>query len=265
MTDSDVRFEIDNRVGYITLNRPQKHNAFNGRVVGRLGEIVETLNSNEDVIATVLQGKGESFSAGADLDWMRDMAEAGIDQNREDALKLAETLYDLYTLEPTSISLVHGTAMGGALGLISCSDIVVAERSTTMGFSEVRLGLIPATISPYVISAIGQRQARRYFQTGETFSGDTAKELGLVHELVDSESELNDRLQSILDSIRENGPEAMKKAKKLCLDFGRFQITEEIIQETAERIANTRCSSEGQEGIRAFLEDRTPDWMNEDS
>ncbi len=259
-----VQFQVTDRMARVTLNRPDRHNAFNSNVIDQLDEILSELEGREDVIALVLRGRGESFSAGADLNWMEEAAGASEKENREDALELARMLNDLYTLPLTTIACVKGAALGGGLGLVACCDIVITRTDATFGLSEVRVGLIPATISPYVLAAIGPRQTRRYAQTGERFTGTKAAELGLAHEVVEDDDEMENVLDELLRSLRKNGPRAMAKAKQLCLDFAGRRISEDVIEETARRIAAARTSEEGREGVRAFLSDRPPSWINEE-
>lgn len=256
---------MSDRVAHLSLNRPDRHNAFNRDVIDRLSHLFNDFARRDDIVAVVLEGKGKSFSAGADLNWMEEAAQASYEENEADAWALADMLYDLYTLPQATIGSVHGAAMGGGLGLAACCDIVVCRENTTFALSEVRLGLIPATISPYVIRAIGARQARRFFQTGERFSGEKAGEIGLAHEVVENAEEQEETVKDLLDEIKNNGPEAMKKAKRLTRKFGYGQITDEEIRETSRLIADTRSSAEGREGVRAFLEDRDPNWEHPES
>lgn len=255
-----VLLDIKDRVAHITLNRPDKHNAFDGSVIDRLMEIMDTIEEEEDLVAAILRGKGKSFSAGADLSWMKKAVDASEEENRQGALRLSRVLNKLNTLPVVTIACVQGAAMGGGLGLVACCDIVIAQENAIFSFSEVQVGLIPATISPYVLNTIGQRQARRYFQTGEKMSPARAQEMDLVHEVVLDDDAMNEQLETLLRSIRTNGPSAMKQAKQLCLDYAGKTVTEEVIKDTADRIAQARVSAEAQEGIQAFLEDRKPDW-----
>jgi methylglutaconyl-CoA hydratase len=182
-------------------------------------------------------------------------------QNRDDAMKLARMLHRLYTLPKVTIACVQGAAMGGGMGLASCCDIVIAEADAVFALSEVKLGLIPATIAPYVLRAIGERQARRYFQTGERFDGKKAQEIGLVHRVAERPEDVEYLLHTVLKDIAANGPQAMAAAKKLCLDYAGRSVTEEIIGDSAARIATIRAGTEAKDGLAAFLEKRKAKWV----
>ena len=249
MTDS-VLLSIDNHVATITLNRPDVHNAFNAAMIADLADAFDELSGNNDVSVVILRGAGKSFSAGADLNWMKDSIEFSRDENRKDAILLAEMLNKLNTLPQLTIACVHGAAFGGGFGLVSCCDFVIAGDRALFSLSEVKLGLIPATIGPYVIQAIGQRQARRFFQTGERFGAAKALEIGLAHEVGDIEELLN----KALDEASKNGPYAMRAAKKLCFDLAGSYVPEPVMENTAERIATIRTTEEAQTRLKKFLE-----------
>ncbi len=267
MDKEPVLLNVEDRIAWITLNRPDRHNAFNSYVIEALTDVFTELESHPNLVAAVLAGNGESFSAGADLNWMKQAAEATEEKNQDDALDLSRMLHRLYTLPAVTIARVQGTAMGGGLGLVSCCDVVAALSETTFAFSEVKLGLIPATISPYVLAATGPGPARRYFQTGEQFSSPTAQEVGLVHEVFETGEEMDNFIERLLEDLQKNGIQAMKQAKRLCLDYAYRPVTEDLLEDAAQRIARARTSDEGREGVRAFLEDRSPDWKqaNEDN
>lgn len=260
MTDEIVLLEIKDSIAYVTLNRPEVHNAFDETVIARLSEIWDELADNKDVMAVVLQGKGKSFSAGADMNWMRRAADFTEEQNKSDALALATMLNKLYCLPKVTIACVQGAAMGGGMGLVCCCDIVIAEEDAKFALSEVKLGLIPATISPYVLAAIGPRQSRRYFQTGERFDGKKALEIGLAHELAERPEDMEYHLHVILKNLSTNGPKSMVAAKQLCLDLAGKPITQDILDDTASRIAAARAGDEAKEGLSAFLEKRKAAW-----
>lgn len=251
MTDP-VLLQIENDIATVTLNRPELHNAFDDVMIERLASVFGSLEKRMDIRAIVLRGEGKSFSAGADLNWMKRAAQYSEAENRSDALALAWMLHTLANLPQTTIACVQGAAMGGGLGLASCCDIVIAAPDSVFALSEVKLGLIPATIGPYVIRAIGERQARRFFQTGERFSAQKAYEIGLVHELADTEN-IDDILLRILHELGKNGALAMRAAKCLCFDLAGAEISETLIHETASRIAAIRTSDEAQERLKAFL------------
>lgn len=255
MSDEIIKLEIKDGVADVTLNKPERHNAFDAEMIARLTEIWDELAANDDVHAVVLTGK-RSFSAGADLNWMKQAAKFTKEQNYDDAMKLATMLYKLYTLPQVTIAAVYGAAMGGGMGLVSCCDIVVTDPEAKYALSEVKLGLIPATIAPYVIRAIGERQARRYFQTGERFDGKKAYKIGLAHRLAERPEDVDYLVRKELDEIAKNGPQAMRAAKKLCMDVAGQAITPDILKDTSERIAAIRTSDEAQERLARFLEKR---------
>ena len=246
----------------ITLTRPELHNAFNDALISELTAVLRGLGSDERVHAVVLAAKGKSFSAGADLNWMKAMAGYSQERNQADAEALAELMFTLDRLGKPSIALVQGAAYGGGVGLVACCDIAIAAERATFSLSEVRLGLIPAVISPYVIAAMGARAARRYMLTGERFSAWEAHRQGLVHEVV-AQVDLETTCRRILDEILAGGPNAQRAAKGLIFDVDARPIDAELRVETARRIAALRTSAEGREGISAFLDKRSPDWAPE--
>lgn len=240
----------DDGVATIVLNRPDVHNAFDEHMIAELSDCLDRVRAAEDIYAVVLRGEGPSFCTGADLNWMRRAADYTEAQNRADAQALAYMLNKLYTLPQVTIAQVHGAAMGGGLGLVACCDIGLAHANTVFALSEVRLGLIPATISPYVLHAIGDRQARRYFQTGEKFNAETARAIGLVHEITDD-------VNVILDALKRNGPNAMRASKKLCMDFSGKGISHDIISDSVHRIAYQRTLAEFKDRAARYLESKT--------
>ena len=250
-------------VAYITLNRPEVHNAFNSKMIAELKSVFDELNDCPNTHIVVLSGAGPSFSAGADLEWMKKAANYSHDKNLNDAMMLSDMLDAFYRLKQLTITCVHGACMGGALGLVSCSDVSVAERESNFGFSEVKIGLIPATISPFVIKAIGANWAKRYFQTGEAFSTETALRIGLIHQAFNSESEREKLIDDLINKVAANSPQAMKDAKKLVLNYDGLPITDEVRHDSAKRIVSARSSIEGQEGLNAFLNKRKPDWKKD--
>ncbi|MEQ8404314.1 MAG: enoyl-CoA hydratase-related protein [Oceanicaulis sp.] len=246
----------------ITLNRPDKHNAFNADVIARLSDIFETLRANADEARIVfLRGSGKSFSAGADLEWMKAAADWTHDDNLEDALGLARMLHKLYDLPQTTVALVQGAAMGGGAGLMAACDIAVAVKGAKIRFSEVRLGLTPATISPFVVKAIGPRYARALFATGEGFDGAFAHQIGLAQYVVDSVDELDDMMEHIAKLAFSAAPGAVHDAKKLVDMVADHEINDALLRKTAHQIADRRVSEEGREGLAAFLEKRKPYWL----
>lgn len=243
----------------ITLNRPDVHNAFDDRLIAELTQTLHTAAQNPDVRVVILTGAGKSFSAGADLNWMRRMAMYTEEENYHDAMALGELMVTLNRLPKPTIARVNGAAYGGGVGLIACCDIAVGVSEAQFALTEVRLGLIPAVISPYVVAAIGEKKSRRYFLTGERFSAEQAKALGLLNEVVAAD-ELDHVVNRIAASLLEAGPIAQAEAKDLISSVSHRPVTDSLIADTAERIAHLRISPEGQEGLAAFLEKRKPNW-----
>ncbi|MBE1298957.1 MAG: gamma-carboxygeranoyl-CoA hydratase [Alteromonadaceae bacterium] len=262
MSDS-VLYSVDDRgVATVTLNRPEKHNAFDDALIKELTNIFKQVGEDKNVRAMILAANGKSFCAGADANWMRRMSEYSFDQNVADANALANMLWELNYLPKPTIARVQGAAFGGAIGLIACCDMAVGSKLSKFCLSEVKLGLIPATISPYVIAAMGARVARRYFTTAEVFSARRARRLGLLSETV-TEEELDDTINDLIEHILKNGPHATAAAKQLIFDVCDQPAEEELLEKTSLRIATIRVSEEGQEGLRAFLEKRSPSWRKE--
>lgn len=242
---------------HITLNRPNTHNAFNALMIEELTTTLRKIGSDRSVRVLVLSAAGKSFSAGADLNWMSEMAHFSEEENIQDAEKLASLFETLNELSIPTIAAVHGYTFGGGVGLVACCDIVVANNQSVFGLTEVKLGLSPAVISPYVIAAIGARAARQYFLTGESFSAETALQLGLVSKLTD-EPPLDEALL-IADQIQNNAPRALKATKQLIKNID-IHTPQQHKKMTTELIASLRCSAEGQEGMSAFLAKRPPNW-----
>lgn len=261
MSQDKVISHIDERgVATITLNQPDKHNAFDDHVIARLTEAFTEVSNNDDVRVVVLAATGKSFSAGADLSWMKRMAQYDYEHNLQDARLLADMLKALATLPHPTIAAVQGAAFGGAVGLVSCCDMAVASEHALFALSEVRIGLVPATIGPYVLAAIGQRATQRYFLTGERFDASTAQHLGLVTTVV-APDELDDAVNTEVNSILKCGPHAVRQAKDLINHIVNRPIDDDMIEQTCSRIASIRVSPEGQEGLGAFLEKRQPAWL----
>lgn len=248
-------------VARVTLNRPEVHNAFDDRLIAELADAFERLAVDERIRAVVLTARGRSFSAGADLEWMRRVGEYPFERNLADAMKLGDMLRAIEICPKPIIAVVQGAAYGGGVGLVAACDIALAAESATFALSEVRLGLIPAVIGPYVAAAIGERACRRYFLTAERFSAAEAHRLGLVHEVVPA-----DRLASATDemiaALLQGSPAAQASAKELTREMaGRSKDDGGLLAETAATIARLRASAEGREGLAAFLEKRKPQWM----
>jgi len=256
--DVDVR----NNIGLVALNRPELHNAFNDTLIGELTAVLQMLDADASVRAVVLTGNGKSFCAGADLNWMKKMAGYGAAENLADAQALALMLRTLNGLSKPTVACVRGAAFGGGVGLVACCDIAVAAHDAIFSLSEAKLGLIPATISPYVIEAIGARQARRYFLTAERFTAAEAFRIGLVHDIV-PEPELDVRINELLGDLLVAGPVAQLECKALIRGVAHRPIDADVIAGTAEHIAAVRASPEGKEGVAAFLGKRPPKWVPE--
>ncbi|SNY44646.1 methylglutaconyl-CoA hydratase [Arsukibacterium tuosuense] len=247
-------------VASLTLNRPEVHNAFDDLMIAELIQILDQLAANPDVRILLLNANGKNFSAGADLNWMRSMAEKDYAQNLDDANELAMLMHKLDKFPKPTVAVVQGAAFGGAVGLVACCDIAIASDNASFCLSEVKIGLIPAVISPYVMRALGERQSRRYFLTAERFSADTAKQLGLLHE-VTSASELNEKADALVDGLLQNSPAAISAAKTLIHNIYNRKISNNVVAHTTQAIAEIRVSAEGQEGLGAFLEKRRPNWL----
>ena len=248
-------------LGLVTLNRPERHNAFDDALIAELTEAFRSMEGEDGIRVVVLSGAGRSFSAGADLNWMKRMAGFSIDENRRDAMALATLMRTIAHFRKPTVARVHGAAYGGGVGLVACCDIAVAAQTATFSLSEGKLGLIPAVISPYVVAAMGERAARRYFLTAERFDSAEAYRTGLVHDLAASEADLDDKLGAIVDALLLCGPTAQTEAKALIRAVAGRPVTSELIQDTAERIAKVRASPEGREGVAAFLEKRKAAWV----
>jgi len=248
-------------VARLRLDRPELHNAFDAALIGALTAGLERLADDPHVRVVVLEGSGRSFSAGADLNWMRGMASADEATNREDALALARLMRTLDELPKPTIARVHGAAMGGGVGLVACCDIAIGVPEAKFGLTEARLGLLPAVISPYVIAAIGPRQARRWFATGEIFDAAVAERIGLLHEVVPA-PELDAAVERQVGLLLKAGPVASAQAKTLVRSVQPHVDRDALDGATADLIAAMRVSPEGQEGLAAFLEKRTPAWAD---
>jgi len=249
----------DNGVARLTMNRPELRNAFNGCLIEALCEAMGRLGANPDIRAIVLTGAGQAFSAGADLNMMKEVANYSASENKDDARRLAHMLSAIYHLPKPTIALVNGPAMGGGLGLIAACDIAIGADNAFFALSEVRLGLIPAVISPFVLQAIGARQAGRYFMTGERFDAATAKKIGLLH-LTAPAGQLESALDQMLGQLLACGPDSQREAKELIRAVAGRTVDDGVMNDTAERIARLRASKEGGEGVTAFLEKRKPGW-----
>ena len=243
----------------IRLHRPELHNAFDAALIAGLTDALEQLARDDSVRVVVLEGAGASFSAGADLNWMRGMAAAGEQENREDAIALARLMRVLDELPKPTIARVHGAAFGGGVGLVACCDIAIGAEGAKFGLTESRLGLLPAVISPYVIAAIGVRQARRWFATAEVFDATQAQRIGLLHEVVAADA-LDAAVDRQVALLLRAGPVASAQAKSLVRDVAWRRDRDAVDAANADLIARLRVSPEGQEGLRAFLDKGAPAW-----
>lgn len=249
----------DNNIAWLALNRPDVHNAFDDRMISEIRQGMAELSERGDIRAMVLHSNARHFSAGADLNWMRSMAEKNYQENVDDAGELGALMWELDQLPMPTIALVNGAAFGGAVGLVACCDIAIASERASFCLSEVKIGLIPAVISPYVVRAMGHQAARRYMLTAERFKADQALRFGLVDEV--TESDLQEAVQPIIEAILQSGPNAIKAAKDLIHHVSNHPLNPELVDETARCIAEIRVSNEGQEGLRAFLDKRTAGWV----
>ena len=251
-----------NGIVQLTLNQAAIHNAFDEHLISELTSTLRSLDADRSVRFIILDANGKSFSAGADLNWMRRMADYSYAENHRDSQHLAALMATLFNIKCPTIAAVQGAAIGGGVGLVACCDIAIASEKASFCLSEVKLGLIPAVISPYVVKAMGERAAKRYFITAERFTAQTAQQLGLISEIVAAEA-LNSTVMSVAQLIISNAPGAVIAAKQLIGEVAARPIDEQLQAMTASRIAEIRASAEGKEGITAFLEKRQPIWKTE--
>jgi methylglutaconyl-CoA hydratase len=251
-------------VAEVWLNRPEVRNAFNGAVIAELTQAFTQLGADPSLRAIVLGGHGKAFCAGADLGWMRAMADFSWDENRADAQALADMLWTIYSCPLPLVGRIHGDCYAGGVGLASVCDVLVAADGVHFCLSEARLGLLPATIAPYVLRALGEQAARRYLTTAERFDAATAKALGFVHEVVAAEA-LDAKVAEIVAALVANGPAGVKACKRLVQDFAGKSIDAALRADSARRIADIRASAEGREGVQSFLGKRAPGWQSSGS
>ena len=255
-----LEIELNGPVTTIWMNRPELHNAFDENLILELTAACVALDRDKDVRVVVLAGRGRSFSAGADLNWMKRAADNGIADNQNDARALAKMLRTLAEMKKPTIARVQGAALGGGMGLAAACDITIASTKAVFATSEVRFGIIPSAISPYVLRAIGPRQASRYFQTAERIDAARARAIGLAHEIAEPD-QLDDKVQEIVDALLLGGPLAQAAAKELIRAVDHQPINDNLLEDTAHRIAHLRATPEAQDGIAAFLEKRPPGWV----
>lgn len=262
MNPSTLEIDLRRRVAVVRLARERVRNAFDETSIAELTATFTALGANPEVRAIVLAARGPAFCAGADLEWMRKMAGYSLEENRADAGRLAAMLATLASCPKPVIARVHGDAFAGGVGLVAACDLVVASEEANFCLSEVKLGLIPATIAPYVIRAMGARQAQRYFLTAERFSAARAREIGLVHEVTPA-ARLDDAIEDWLTALLSASGEAVSSVKQLVAAVAGRAIDEALMAETVERIASARASADGREGVASFLEKRKPRWQQE--
>ncbi|MBI0329579.1 enoyl-CoA hydratase/isomerase family protein [Burkholderia plantarii] len=254
-----IRVTDQQRIATVTLARPEVRNAFNETMIAELTAAFGELDARDDIRAVVLAAEGPAFCAGADLNWMRRMAGYTDDENRTDARRLARMLEAVHRCGKPVIARIHGDAYAGGVGLIAACDIAIAAAPARFCLSEARLGLIPATIAPYVVRALGERASRRYFTTAEVFDSARAAQLGLIHEAVPAEA-LDAAIAQLGETLRANGPAAVRTAKRLVAEVAGRALDDALIEQTADWIAATRAGAEAREGVAAFLDKRAPSW-----
>jgi len=260
-TYSTIEFEQQADLGIIWLNRPEIHNAFNEVMIQEVIDCVEEVNNMEDVRIVILRGRGKSFCAGADLNWMRGVAQYTFEQHFKESLNLSKCFFTIYTCRKPTIAVVHGAAIGGANGLLAACDIAIADDNTTFSLSEVKIGVVPACISPYVTKRVGEYGSRELMLTGRRIKGQEAAHFRLVNKSLPPE-EIEGYLQSLIDLLRTSGPKAMSHCKNLIFNISNKETLEQALESTARMIAEIRASEEGQEGMAAFLEKRKPRWID---
>ncbi|MFZ4401205.1 MAG: enoyl-CoA hydratase-related protein [Bacteroidales bacterium] len=257
----NLEVDIKENIATIWLNRPDLHNALNQELIAELIDCFENINHETEARIVVLRGKGKSFCAGADLNYMKGIAEFGFDENYQDSLKLAKCFNAIYTCKKPTIAIVHGAAIGGANGLLAACDFVYCADDTKFAFSEVKLGIAPATISPYVYKRIGEYSSRELMISGKRFSGKEAEWHRLVNKSLPAE-ELEDYVNTVIEGLKSSGPEAMSACKSLIYTISNQLSFEASLDYTAHLIAELRSSKEGQEGMASFIEKRKPNWVN---
>ncbi|MCY4644399.1 MAG: enoyl-CoA hydratase-related protein [Bacteriovoracales bacterium] len=258
---NELLVDIRDRIGWVTLNRPKVHNALNENLMAQITKAFYDLRNKDGIRAVVLEGKGKSFCAGADLHWMKKVAGNSREENYRDSLRLAEMIVTIQRCPYPVVGRIHGAALGGGVGLVAACDYVLMEQKATWGLTEVNLGLVPAMISQAVIQKIGLGQAKAVFLSGEKYGGQRALDLGLAHELLPGEEKLDGRLKELLKNLKKTGPKASRMAKELIWLNETFANRPEKLKDlTCQMIASCRAHPEGQEGMAALLEKRRPDW-----
>ncbi len=256
---STLLFESKENIATVWLNRPGIHNAFNEIMISELIECFGKINQMNNIRVVILRGKGKSFCAGADLNWMKDVTKYSYEENYNESYRLSQCFYSIYTCVKPTIAVVHGAAIGGANGLLTACDMAFCDSKTTFSLSEVKIGIIPACISPYVIKRVGEFGAKELMLTGRRINGKEAEAFRLVNKSLPA-VDLETHLKSLIDMLLSSGPEAMSHCKNLIFDVSNTLNLDQALEKTAEKIAEIRISEEGQEGMKAFLEKRQPSW-----
>ena len=257
----NIQLDIQNNIATITLNRPEVRNAMDEETIAQLHAAFDRVAGDDGVRVLVLRGEGKAFCAGGDLNCMRRAADYSEEENIADAQNLGDMIYALNTLNKPTIAMVHGAVYGGGVGLVCACDIALGLEDSRFCLSEVKIGLIPSVISPYVLAAIGERQARRFYQTAEVLDAEKALSVGLLHEAFSTEKAQQQALDDLLAQIKQNSPKAMGVAKAQIFKIAHKKLDEDLVAETARDIAAQRATDEGKEGVSAFLEKRKPNWV----
>ena len=255
-----LQIEISEGIATVWMNRPDRHNAFDETLIAELGEAVQRLDDDPMIRVIVLAGRGKSFSAGADLNWMRRAAGYGVEENLRDARALAAMLRAIDRVQKPTVARIHGAALGGGTGLACVCNIAIASTEASFATTEVKFGIVPATIGPYVVRAIGERNAYRYFLTAERFDANEAQRIGMVHQVCAPDA-IDARVHAVASSLLVGGPKAQAAAKELIRSLTHRTVDDAVIEETAQCIAQLRATPEAREGIGAFLEKRQPNWL----
>lgn len=256
-----ILLNIEHNIATLTLNRPEVLNAMDETMIAQMHQAIQNVAADDKIRALVLQAEGKAFCAGGDLNWMRRAADYSESENIADAQNLGDMLYALHTLPKPTIAMVHGAVYGGGVGVVCACDIALGLEDATFCLSEVKIGLMPSLISPYVLQAMGPRQARRFYLTAEVINAQKAQKIGLLHEVFATNDAREHALEKALKHIKRNGPGAMAAAKEQIAHYAQKPITPEVVADSAARIAKRRATAEGKEGISAFLEKRKPTWV----
>ena len=264
MTYTTIELTINNRIATLWLNRPDVRNAFNDVMIAELIDCLTEVGKDDNIIALILRGRGKVFCGGADIKWMQSFSQRSYEEDYQGNQQLAQCFYAFYNLPQPTVAVVHGAAFGGANGLLAACDMAYCVENTTFAFSEVKIGIIPATIAPYVIRRVGESYARALMLTGKRFDGTEAARVGLVNQHFVTKEDLEAYVQTIVSELKTSAPGALRSCKRLITTVAQVTSVEETMDYTARMIADARASEEGQEGMRAFLEKRKPNWMLDD-